>query len=68
MKWFKEIFLPSFQKGKELRISEKQFNIFKKYSNESYERGYTEHFKGEEYDAYSWASVIGMQYFVKIER
>lgn len=35
MKWFKDIFLKSFEIGKELRISEKQFRIFEKYLKES---------------------------------
>ena len=32
MKWFKEIFLPSFEVGKEVRISEKQYDIFLRYA------------------------------------
>ncbi len=32
MKWFVETFLPSFETGKEQKISEKQFDIFCKYA------------------------------------
>lgn len=35
MKWFKEVFLKSFETEKEIRISEKQFRIFEKYLSES---------------------------------
>lgn len=43
MKWFKETFLPSFETGKEIRISEKQFDIFCKYA-----RNYEEKINGFE--------------------
>ena len=66
MKWFNEVFLPSFQKGKELRITEKQFNIFVKYSKESYESGYTEVFVGKGFKAYSWSCISGTRYYVTI--
>lgn len=33
MKWFKEVFLPSFGTCKDRRISEKQAEIFKRYMN-----------------------------------
>lgn len=44
MKWFKETFLPSFETGKEIRISEKQFEIFVKYARNFEEKteGYLE--------------------------
>lgn len=41
MKWFTETFLPSFETGKELRISEKQFDIFCRYA-----RNYEEEVSG----------------------
>ena len=31
IKWFKEVFLPSFEIGKEIRIFEKQFLIFEEH-------------------------------------
>ena len=75
MKWFKEIFLPSFETGKELRISEKQFGIFDKYLHESpfgmgYDGRYTYQVEGVinglRVVAYEWFCVGKHQYFVKI--
>lgn len=43
MKWFKEVFLPSFERGTK-KISEKQAEIFKKYLSESYEKDNGEYF------------------------
>ena len=40
MKWFKDVFLPSFEQGKEVIISEKQFRIFEKYLKNEKEVGY----------------------------
>ena len=43
MKWFKEVFIPSFKKGT-TRISEKQADIFKKYLKDSHEQFNAEYF------------------------
>lgn len=64
--WF-DNFLKSFPQGKEKQISEKQFNIFVKYSKESYERGYTEYFVGDGFEAYSWSCVTGERYYVTVK-
>lgn len=65
-KWF-ESFLESFPKNKEVRISEKQFNVFVKNSMESFERGYTEIFRGLQFETYSWESVNGTRYYVTVK-
>lgn len=75
MKWFKEVFLKSFETGKELRISEKQFRIFEKYLTESpigmgYNGKYTFQVEGKidnkKIIAYEWFCVGKHQFFVKI--
>lgn len=75
MKWFKEVFLKSFEIGKELRISEKQFGIFDKYLTESplgmgYDGKYTYQvegkFDGIKVIAYEWFCKGKHQFFVKI--
>ena len=63
--WFTN-FLASFPKGKELQISEKQFNVFVRNSTENREVGYTEYFIGEGFKAYSWDSVAGTRYYVTV--
>lgn len=75
MKWFKEVFLPSFEVGKEIKISEKQFRIFERYLGESplgmgYDGKYTFQVEGIidglKVVAYEWFCVGKHQYFVKI--
>ena len=66
-KWFENVFLPSFDKGKETRISEKQFNIFVKNSDNNYEIGYTEYFEGRNFRAYSWSCISGTRYYVTVK-
>lgn len=79
MKWFKETFLKSFEIGKELRISEKQFRIFEKYLKESplgmgYDGKYIFQVEGKFDDlklkvvAYEWFCVGKHQFFVKINK
>ena len=74
MNWFINVFLPSFQIGKEVRITEKQFGIFQKYlkpKNSNF-NGYTEEYfdtiNGLRILAYVWSSKAGDQYFLKIEK
>lgn len=71
MKWFKEIFLPSFEKGKEIRISEKQFRIFERYLKESKEDGYVYKIWGKvnnlKVEAIDWACIGGHRYYVTIQ-
>lgn len=73
MNWFINVFLPSFEIGKEVRITEKQFCIFQKYLNpkDSNFNGYTEEYfdtiNGLKILAYAWSSMAGNQYFLKIE-
>jgi hypothetical protein len=43
MKWFKDVFLASFEVGTR-KISEKQAEIFKKYLKQSYEKDNAEYF------------------------
>ena len=75
MKWFKEIFLKSFETGKELRISEKQFRIFERYLKESpYGMGYDGKYTfqvegivdGLKVVAYEWLCYGRHQFFVTI--
>lgn len=75
MKWFKEVFLKSFEVGIEIRISEKQFRIFEKYLKESpygmgYDGKYTFQVEGKidgaKVVAYEWFCVGKHQFFVKI--
>lgn len=44
MKWFKEVFLPSFEDCKGKRVSEKQGQIFEKYLNFDYSNDNVEYF------------------------
>lgn len=75
MKWFKEVFLKSFEVGREIRISEKQFRIFERYLDEPpYGLGYDGRFTfrvegkidGLKVVAYEWFCVGRHQFFVKI--
>lgn len=45
MKWFKEVFLPSFEDCKGKRVSEKQGQIFEKYLDFDYSNDNAEYFK-----------------------
>lgn len=71
MKWFKEIFLPSFEKGKEIQISEKQFRIFERYLKENKDIGYTYNLYGNidglKIHAYEWSCVGKHRYYVTIK-
>lgn len=46
MKWFREIFLPSFEDCEAKRISEKQAEIFKRYLSDSSESNNAIYYKG----------------------
>ena len=71
MKWFKEVFLPSFETGKELNITEKQFEIFERYLKHSKEDGYLytvyDEFDGMKIEAYEWSCVGKHRYYVTIK-
>ena len=71
MKWFKETFLRSFETGKEIRISEKQFCIFEKYLPSNKEQGYIYKvygtIDGMKIEAIDWACVGGHRYYVTIK-
>lgn len=71
MKWFKEVFLPSFETEKELNISEKQFRIFERYLKNEKEDGYLvtifDVIDGKKIIATDWASVGKHRYYLKIE-
>lgn len=76
MKWFTEIFLKSFEIGKEIRITEKQFRIFEKYLSESprnmsYDGKTTFQVEGIINNlrivAYEWFCVGKHQFFVTIK-
>ena len=70
MKWFKEVFLPSFATGKELQISEKQFRIFERYLKGTKEDGYIYKVFGTvdeiKIEAVDWACVGKHRYYVTI--
>lgn len=70
MKWFKEVFLASFETGKEIQISEKQFEIFERYLPEGKVDGYTYNIYGivnnRKIHAYEWACVGKHKYYVII--
>ena len=70
MKWFKEVFLQSFEIGKELNISEKQYRIFEKYLKNETEDGYLikifDTIDGKKIVAYDWASVGKHRYYLRI--
>ena len=77
MKWFKEVFLKSFEAGKEIRITEKQFRIFERYLKESpYGIGYDGKtiFQVEgiidnlKIVAYEWFCIGKHQFFVTIKQ
>lgn len=71
MEWFKNVFLPSFETGKEIPISEKQFRIFERYLKESKENGYTYDLYGTVNDlkihAYEWSCIGKHRYYVIIK-
>lgn len=72
MKWFKEVFLPSFETGREIQITEKQFRIFERYLKESKETGYVYNLYGTidnfKIHAYEWACVGKHRYYVTINK
>ena len=73
MKWFKEVFLPSFETGKELRISEKQFDIFCRYArnyeetNDGFLEMLTYTVDGKHVTASKHRCKWGSTYWVKID-
>lgn len=72
MKWFKEVFLPSFKIGKEIEISEKQFRIFEDYLEHSKETGYTYIVYGNvdnlHIEACKWSCLQTYKYYVTIKQ
>lgn len=72
MKWFKEVFLPSFEQGKEVNISEKQFRIFEKYLKNEKEVGYLytiyDIIDGLKIEAYEWCTVGKHRYYLTITK
>ena len=71
MKWFKEVFLASFEKGKELNISEKQFRIFERYLKNSKESGYLyivyDVIDGMQIEAVEWSCIGKHRYYLTIK-
>ena len=71
MKWFTDVFLRSFETGKEIQITEKQFLIFEKYLKESKDIGYTYNLYGTvnnlKIHVYEWACVGKHRYYAIIE-
>lgn len=71
MKWFTNVFLPSFEQGKEIQISENQFKIFEKYLKKSKEIGYTYYvydtINNLRIEAYEWCCVGKHRYYVTIK-
>lgn len=71
MKWFKEVFLPSFEEGKEINITEKQFRIFERYLKNSKEDGYLftvyDIIDGKRIEASEWACVGKYRYYLIIK-
>lgn len=72
MTWFKTVFLPSFETGREIQISEKQFRIFERYLPKNKESGYlyTVYGKVDNFniEAYEWSSVGKHRYYVTIKK
>lgn len=72
MKWFKEVFLPSFEIGKEIRISEKQFRIFEEYLPHDKQSGYVYIVYGNvdnlRIEACMWSCINTCKFYVTIEQ
>ena len=72
MKWFKEVFLPSFEQGKEVNISEKQFRIFEKYLKNEKGNGYLytvyDVIDGLKIEASEWCTVGKHRYYLTISQ
>lgn len=70
MKWFKEVFLQSFERNKELNITAKQFEIFERYLKNNKENGYLytvfDTIDNLKIEAYEWSCVGKHRYYVKI--
>lgn len=70
MKWFTEVFLPSFKAG-ETRITEKQFMIFARYLTESFSTGTSLNYKGvvngKKIWAQEWVCKGGTRWYVTVE-
>lgn len=70
MEWFKNVFLNSFERNKEINISEKQFGIFERYLKNTKETGYLYTVYGTveniKIEAYEWACVGKHRYYAKI--
>lgn len=72
MKWFKEVFLPSFEQGREVNISEKQFKIFEKYLKHEKETDYLytvyDVVDGLNIEASEWCTVGKHRYYLTISQ